>query len=53
LTTSYWPSFKSYELSVPREIKSCIDNFSEFYKKNGLNHHKELKWNFAMGNALL
>ena len=28
LTTSYWPSYKSYELSVPQEIKSCMDNFN-------------------------
>jgi cullin 1 len=31
LTTSYWPSYKSYELSVPQEIKSCMDNFNSYY----------------------
>jgi hypothetical protein len=31
LTTSYWPSYKSFELSVPAEVKSCMDNFNAFY----------------------
>ena len=33
LTTSYWPSYKSFELSVPMEIKSCMDSFTEYYNK--------------------
>ena len=31
LTTSYWPTYASFELSVPPEIKQCMDNFTEFY----------------------
>ena len=27
LTTSYWPSFKFFELSVPNEINKCMENF--------------------------
>ena len=53
LTTSYWPSYKSFELSVPQEIKTCMDNFQTFYKNQQNNHHRELKWNFAMGNAVV
>ena len=33
LTTSYWPSYKSFELSVPMEIKTCMDNFTSYYNK--------------------
>ena len=33
LTTSYWPSYKTFELSVPVEIKSCMDNFTAYYNK--------------------
>jgi len=53
LTTSYWPTYKSFELSVPAEIKSCMDNFNEFYTKSQVNMHRELKWNFAMGTAMV
>lgn len=53
LTTSYWPSYKSFELSVPQEINTCMDNFQRFYKNQQNNHHRELKWNFAMGNAVV
>lgn len=51
LTTSYWPSYKSFELSVPMEVKSCMDSFTEYYTRQATNHHRELKWNFAMGTA--
>ena len=53
LTTSYWPTYKSFELSVPQEIKSCMDNFASYYERQQQNHHRELKWNFAMGTAIL
>ena len=53
LTTSYWPSYKSYELTVPLSIKTCMDNFNEYYKKQPNNHHRELKWNFAMGMCVV
>lgn len=33
LTTSYWPTYTSFELSVPPEIKLCMDDFNEFYTK--------------------
>jgi cullin 1 len=53
LTTSYWPSYKSFELSVPTEINSCMERFSDYYAKIPTNHHRELKWNFAMGTSLV
>ena len=53
LTTSYWPSYKSYELTVPFGIKNCMDTFNEYYKKQPTNHHRELKWNFAMGMCVV
>jgi len=33
LTTSYWPTYKSFELSVPAEVKSCMDNFHAYYTR--------------------
>jgi len=53
LTTSYWPSYKTFELSVPPEIKTCMDSFQDFYTRLPTNHHRELKWNFAMGTAFV
>lgn len=53
LTTSYWPTYASFELSVPPEIKNCMDDFNEFYTKQSTNHHRELRWNFAMGTAIV
>ena len=28
-----------------------MDSFTEFYSRQAQNHHRELKWNFAMGTA--
>jgi len=53
LTTSYWPTYKSFELSVPAEIKCCMDSFTAYYTRQQQNHHRELKWNFAMGTAIV
>ena len=35
------------------EIKSCMDNFTKYYNALPQNHHRELKWNFAMGTGQL
>ena len=53
LTSSYWPTYKSFELSVPKEINDCMQSFETFYKAQQTNHHKELKWNFSMGTCVL
>ena len=31
LTTSYWPSYKTFELTIPRELESCIKTFNAYY----------------------
>lgn len=31
LTTSYWPSYKTAELTIPRELESCIKTFNTYY----------------------
>ena len=53
LTSSYWPTYKSFELSVPQEINDCMQSFETYYKAVQTNHHKELKWNFSMGTCVL
>lgn len=32
LTKTHWPAFKSFNLSVPVEINSCMEDFATFYK---------------------
>jgi cullin 1 len=31
LTTSYWPSYKTYELTIPKELESCVKAFNVYY----------------------
>mmetsp|Transcript_299 Transcript_299/g.329 ORF Transcript_299/g.329 Transcript_299/m.329 type:complete len:81 (+) Transcript_299:466-708(+) len=31
LTTSYWPSYKSVEINIPKEIEPCVNTFKLYY----------------------
>jgi hypothetical protein len=53
LTLAHWPAYKSFQLSVPIEINTCMEDFAMFYKNHPTNHHRELNWNFAMGTAIV
>lgn len=53
LTKTHWPAYKSFNLSVPIEINTCMEDFANYYKNQASNHHRELNWNFAMGTALV
>jgi len=53
LTKTHWPAYKFFNLSVPLEINSCMEDFASFYKSQPANHHRELNWNFAMGTAVV
>jgi cullin 1 len=53
LTTCHWPTYKSFDITVPIEIHNCMDDFSAYYSKQPQNNHRKLEWNFSMGTALL
>jgi cullin 1 len=40
LTTSYWPTYKTFELTIPRELEGCIKSFNDYYQKKF--HHRVL-----------
>ena len=31
LTTSYWPKYQTSEISIPKELESCISTFKKYY----------------------
>ncbi len=31
LTTSYWPSYKTAEMQIPREFEICVNTFKTYY----------------------
>ena len=32
LTTSYWPTYKTFQLQIPREIDACCKVFNTYYQ---------------------
>lgn len=49
LTTSYWPTYKSFEITLPRELESCVKQFGAYYQQK--HNHRELKWSYSLGSA--
>ncbi|MCD7468037.1 Cullin-1 [Datura stramonium] len=48
-TTGFWPSYKSSDLSLPREMVKCVEVFKEFYQTK--TKHKKLTWIIHWGTC--
>lgn len=49
LTTSYWPTYKTFDLSIPRDIDNSIKSFNLYYQKKY--NHRILQWCYSLGTA--
>lgn len=49
LTTGFWPSYKSFDLSLPPEMVRCVEVFKEFYETK--TKHRKLTWIYSLGNC--
>jgi len=49
LTTGFWPTYKSDDLSLPSEMLQCIEAFKTFY--DGRTSHRRLRWVHSLGSA--
>ncbi|KAM7501267.1 hypothetical protein LguiB_000171 [Lonicera macranthoides] len=49
LTTGYWPSYKSSELSLPIEMEKCVEIFKCFYQTK--TKHRKLTWIYSLGTC--
>ncbi|KAL3517467.1 hypothetical protein ACH5RR_020056 [Cinchona calisaya] len=47
LTTGFWPSYKSSDLSPPAEMVKCVEVFKEFYQTK--TKHRKLTWIYSLG----
>ena len=49
LTTGFWPTYKSPEISLPSEMSDCMKLFKDWHdNKHG---QRKLSWMFSLGNA--
>uniref|UniRef100_A0A5B7BPQ6 Cullin-1 n=1 Tax=Davidia involucrata TaxID=16924 RepID=A0A5B7BPQ6_DAVIN len=49
LTTGFWPSYKSSDLSLPAEMVKCVEVFKEFYQTK--TKHRKLTWIYSLGTC--
>mmetsp|Transcript_19398 Transcript_19398/g.41007 ORF Transcript_19398/g.41007 Transcript_19398/m.41007 type:complete len:752 (+) Transcript_19398:221-2476(+) len=49
LTTGFWPTYKSDELNLPREMLQCITTFKAFFDQR--HSHRQLRWVHSLGSA--
>ena len=49
LTTGFWPTYKSDDLSLPAEMLQCIESFKAFYDIR--TSHRRLRWVHSLGSA--
>ncbi|KAI5059113.1 hypothetical protein GOP47_0025432 [Adiantum capillus-veneris] len=49
LTTGFWPSYKSSDLTLPAEMVKCVETFREFYQTK--TKHRKLTWIYSLGTC--
>ncbi|OMO57825.1 hypothetical protein COLO4_35078 [Corchorus olitorius] len=51
LTTGFWPSYKSSDLVLPREMVNCVEAFKVYYGTK--TKHRKLTWIYSLGTCHL
>nr|XP_018682167.1 PREDICTED: cullin-1-like [Musa acuminata subsp. malaccensis] len=49
LTTGFWPSYKSSDLTLPDEMVKCIEAYKKFYESSTKN--RKLSWIYSLGTC--
>ncbi|MEW5319419.1 MAG: hypothetical protein WDW38_010572 [Sanguina aurantia] len=52
LTTGFWPTYKSTELALPREMVDGVETFKQFYETEN-KHSRKLAWIYSLGMCTL
>lgn len=51
LTTGFWPTYKSDDITLPQELANCVQEFTKFYETR--TSHRRLRWVHTLGTATL
>ncbi|KAK9927642.1 hypothetical protein M0R45_024818 [Rubus argutus] len=49
LTTGSWPSYESFNLNLPSEMRKCVEIFKGFYETK--TKHRKLTWIYSLGSC--
>ncbi|KAG2422447.1 hypothetical protein HXX76_016017 [Chlamydomonas incerta] len=51
LTTGFWPTYKSIDVALPREMVEGVEVYRSYYDSDS--KHRKLTWIYTLGNAVL
>ena len=51
LTTGYWPTYKTTELSLPAEMLKSVEVYRDHYEKS--TKHRKLTWVYTLGSCII
>ncbi|GFR52348.1 hypothetical protein Agub_g14894 [Astrephomene gubernaculifera] len=51
LTTGFWPTYKSIEVALPREMVEGVEVYRSYYDMDS--KHRKLTWIYTLGTAVL
>ncbi|KAG2429454.1 hypothetical protein HYH02_014036 [Chlamydomonas schloesseri] len=51
LTTGFWPTYKSIDVALPREMVEGVEVYRAYYDSDS--KHRKLTWIYTLGNAVL
>ncbi|KAG2490035.1 hypothetical protein HYH03_011500 [Edaphochlamys debaryana] len=51
LTTGFWPTYKSIEVALPREMVEGVEVYRSYYDSDS--KHRKLTWIYTLGTAVL
>ncbi|XP_050376175.1 cullin-1-like [Argentina anserina] len=49
LTTGSWPSYESFNLNLPSEMRRCVEIFKGYYETK--TKHRKLTWVYSLGSC--
>ncbi|GIL64270.1 hypothetical protein Vafri_18269 [Volvox africanus] len=51
LTTGFWPTYKSIEVALPREMVEGVEVYRQYYDSDS--KHRKLTWIYTLGTAVV
>jgi cullin 1 len=49
LTTGFWPTYVTMDMTLSKSMQSCIDAFQAYYQADS--NHRKLKWVYSLGSS--
>uniref|UniRef100_A0A8R1IAF5 CULLIN_2 domain-containing protein n=1 Tax=Caenorhabditis japonica TaxID=281687 RepID=A0A8R1IAF5_CAEJA len=51
ITPEFWPTYDTYEINIPKEMRNSLTDYEEFYRSQHGN--RNVKWHHGLGSAVV